>query len=76
MVGSEIDALKAISKHGGKLSIAGVAQELNLKMGVQISNDYARMLCLALGRDDYIDVSASGTCTITPKGEEFLKKSK
>lgn len=68
MVARERDALKEISKHGGKLSIMGVAREL------KIGNNYARIICNSLGRADYIDVSASGMCTIAPKGEEFLKK--
>ena len=66
--GTEKQALEAIEEAGGEATISTVASKL------RIDTSYARLLCNSLGRDDYIDVLASGICKITPKGKRALGK--
>ena len=70
MVGTELQALKAIGDHGGKSTIYAVASALGL------SSDYAGIICRSLGRADFIDLGANGICEITAKGRQELDRSK
>lgn len=65
--GSELEALKIIAEKEETTPFV-VAR----KMKVDIP--YARLLCNSLGRDDYIDVLASGKLRITAKGKAALRK--
>jgi len=66
--GTESEALKRISEAGGKIDVRTLAR----KMGRNTS--YMNVICRSLGKADYIDFLASGVCTITPKGEEEVKR--
>lgn len=66
--GSELEVLKIIEEKGGKATIVLISQRM------KIETSYARLLCISLGRADYIDVLASNECRITPKGKQFLGK--
>lgn len=66
--GTELQVLKTIADRGGSTSYQTVGKLLNQ------STDYARILCDSLGRADYIDLSASGRCVITPKGWQELER--
>lgn len=68
--GTELEALTRISQAGGKIDVRTLAR----KMGRNTS--YMSVICRSLGKADYIDLSASGMCVITPKGEEELAKKK
>jgi len=70
LVGTELQALKAIGDQGGKATIYAVASALGL------SSDYAGIICRSLGRADYIDLKRSGQCEITAKGRQELDRSK
>ncbi len=65
--GTEAEALKRISEAGGRIDVRALAR----KMGRNTS--YINTVCRSLGKADYIDYLASGTCVITPKGEETVK---
>jgi len=65
---SEMKALKVIAEEGGSTVFVVVSR----KMGV--STDYARLLCMSLGKTDYIDITPEGRCKITSKGEKELEK--
>ena len=67
--GSELQALEVIAERGGETSMQAVSQAL------RIEYDYARLLCTSLGKADYIDITPSGRCKITPKGEKALAAS-
>jgi len=62
-----LEAIEAIEKLCGEATIRSVAS----KVGIEIS--YARMLCNSLGRADYINLSATEVCRITPKGKSEIK---
>jgi len=68
--GTELEGLKRISEAGGKIDVRTLAR----KMGRNTS--YVNVICRSLGKADYIDLSASGMCVITPKGEEETKLKK
>jgi len=65
---SEMKALQIIAEEGGETNFAVVSR----KMGREV--DYARLLCMSLGRADYIDITPGGRCKITHKGEKELEK--
>ena len=65
---SEMKALQIIAEEGGNTNFGVVSR----KMGVEY--DYARLLCMSLGRTDYIDITPAGRCKLTPKGEKELEK--
>jgi len=65
---SEMKALQIIAEKGGDTNFGVVSG----KMGV--GYDYARLLCMSLGRADYINITPQGRCKITPKGEKELEK--
>ena len=65
---SEMKALKIIAEEGGNTIFAVVSR----KMGV--STDYARLLCVSLGKADYIDITPEGRCKIVSRGEKELEK--
>lgn len=65
---SEMKALQIIAEEGGNTNFGVVSR----KMGVEYA--YARLLCVSLGRADYIDITPGGRCQITPKGEKELEK--
>ena len=65
---SEIQALQVIAEAGGETNFAVVSR----KIGREV--DYARLLCMSLGRADYIDITPGGRCKITHKGEKELEK--
>lgn len=65
---SEMKALRIIAEEGGETNFAVVSR----KMGREV--DYARLLCMSLGRADYIDITPGGRCKIAPKGEKELQK--
>lgn len=65
---SEMKALRIIAEEGGSTNFAVVSR----KTGVEYS--YARLLCMSLGKADYIDITPQGRCKITSKGEKELEK--
>lgn len=65
---SEMKALKIIAEEGGSTVFAVISR----KMGIEYS--YARLLCMSLGKADYIDITPDGKCKITSKGEKELEK--
>jgi len=68
MVSMEREALANISERGGAVHYTILADMM------RISRYYTQIICESLGRDDYIDMDATGRCRITPKGKNFLKK--
>ena len=62
----ELEALRTVQRYGGQIGYGVVAQVMG------ISTDYARSICTGLGRADYIDLTSSGLCIITPKGMNEL----
>lgn len=68
MVSMEREALAKILEKGGTLHYTRLSDMM------RISRYYAQLICESLGRNDYIDVDATGRCKITPKGEYFLNK--
>ena len=65
---SEMKALQIIAEEGGNTNFGVVSR----KMGVEYA--YARLLCMSLGRADYIDITPGGRCKIAPKGEKEIEK--
>jgi len=65
---SEMEALQIIAEEGGETNFGVVSRKLGREV------DYARLLCMSLARADYIDITPSGRCKITPKGEKELEK--
>lgn len=65
---SEMKTLQIIAEEGGNTNFGVVSR----KMGVEYG--YARLLCMSLGRADYIDITPGGRCKITPKGKKELQK--
>ncbi len=68
VMGTELQALKAIADRGGTASIHQIAQKIGQ------GTDYTRIICNGIGRADYIDVGRRGICEITPKGWAELDK--
>ena len=66
--GTALEMLQIIANSGGKASMSAVT---SLQ---KVSTDYGRVVLNDIGRQDYIDVKASGLCEITAKGWELLKK--
>ena len=60
--GTDLEVLKALADLGGKAHVSIIAAKAGLR------TPYAEMLCNGLGRHDYIDMFASGTCHLTAKG--------
>jgi len=67
--GSELEVLKIIAEKEETTPFY-----ISRRMGSAWGADYIRMLCNSLGRNDYIDVLASGKLRITAKGKGVLKK--
>ncbi len=65
----EVKALEIIWRQGGSSSVDVVARQMDL------TNEYARMLCLSLARADYIDM-AGKRCALTGKGQLEVAKKK
>ena len=65
--GTELEVLKALGELGGKAHVMRVAGKAGLR------TNYAEMICNSLGRQDYMDVLASGTCELTAKGYQALR---
>ena len=65
---SEMKALQIIAEEGGSTNFGVVSRKM------RIEYDYARLLCLSLGRADYIDIITNGKCKMAPKGEKELEK--
>lgn len=65
---SEMKALQIIAEAGGNTNFGTVSRNMG------VAYDYARLLCMSLGRADYIDITPGGRCQITPKGEKELEK--
>ena len=70
LVGTELQALKAIADQAGKSTIWQVAAAIGC------SSDYAGIICRSLGTADYIDLKPNGVCEITAKGRQELDRSK
>ena len=68
MVSMEREALGKISEREGVVHYTILADMM------RIGRYYAQLICESLGRDDYIDIDATGRCKVTPKGKSFLKK--
>lgn len=65
-----LEALENLWDAGGRLHLFHLASRIGR------SSSYTRLLCNSLGKDDYLDFSASGICEITAKGEGELRKRK
>ena len=65
--GSDLEVLKALADLGGKAHVSVIAAKAGLR------TPYAEMLCNGLGRHDYIDMFASGTCQMAAKGWQDLR---
>ena len=65
---SEMKALKIIADEDGETNFGVISGRM------RIGYDYARLLCMSLGREDYIDITPNGRCKITPKGEKELER--
>ncbi|MDA2925977.1 hypothetical protein MYX78_01895 [Acidobacteria bacterium AH-259-G07] len=65
---SEMKALKIIAEKGGETNFGVISRRM------RVNYDYAQLLCMSLGKADYIDITPSGRCKITPKGEKELDK--
>lgn len=66
MTAREFETLKGIARKGGSAHPAWIAGRLG------VSVDYVRLLCAALVRDDYVDVTPEGFYTLTAKGKREL----
>lgn len=66
MTAREFETLKGIARKGGSAHPAWIAARLG------VSVDYVRLLCAALVRDDYVDVTSEGLYTLTAKGKREL----
>jgi len=68
MVSMEREALAKISERKGAVHYTILADMM------RIGRYYAQLICESLGRDDYIDMDATGRCKVALKGKSFLKK--
>jgi len=68
MVSMEREALAKISERGGVVHYTVLADIM------RISRYYTQLICESLGRDDYIDLDATGRCRITSKGKNCAKE--
>lgn len=66
MTTREFETLKGIARKGSAAHPAWIAARLG------VSNDYARLLCATLVREDYVDVTEAGLYALTPKGKREL----
>jgi len=66
--GSEKKALEIIHEAGGEATSHKVSRRLGIDTG------YARLLCMNLAREDYLDLKRSGRFKITFKGKRALNK--
>ena len=66
----ELQALTVIWNWGGEAGLQTVARQL------QVSNEYARLICEALGEGEYLDMARSGWCTLKGKGKLEAAKQK
>lgn len=66
--GSEKKALEIVNEAGGETTSHKVSQKLGIDHG------YARLLCMNLARQDYVDLKESGRYRITFKGKRALDK--
>lgn len=62
MNSTEDTILRVIWDFGGEASISTIAK------AARITPDYARLLCVDLGKHDYIDFINSRSCCLRPKG--------
>ncbi|MBC8285056.1 MAG: hypothetical protein H8E32_14680, partial [Nitrospinae bacterium] len=60
--------LQVIDDAGGRTNVATVSRKL------KIDTNYARLLVLAIAKNDYIDYLRSGALQITAKGKAALPK--
>ena len=65
---SDMKALQIIAEEGGNTNFGVISRRMGVEYG------YARLLGMSLGRADYIDITPSGRCKITSKGEKELEK--
>ena len=65
--GTAREALEAVQQLGGETSSHAVSRRLRIETG------YARLLCLDLAREDYLDLKPSGLFKMTRKGEQARK---
>lgn len=70
MTSTELKALEILWDWGGEASVGTIARELN------ISGDYAQVICEALGRDDYIDFLNGRLCRLRGRGKLEVAKRK
>lgn len=63
MTDMEQKALTVIWDFGGEATFHTIAREL------QVSLEYARLICERLGEQEYINVARSGWCTLKGKGK-------
>ena len=65
---SELEALHIIAETKKGSVVTEISRRLN------VGYDYARLLWLSLGRNDYIDIKPDGKTKLTAKGEKALEK--
>lgn len=70
MTSTEVKALEILWDWGGEASVETVARALN------ISGDYAKVICETLGRDDYIDFLNGRLCRLRGRGKLEVAKRK
>lgn len=70
MTSTEVRVLEILWDWGGEASVDTIARELN------ISGDYARVICETLGRDDYIDFLNGRFCKLRGRGKVEVAKRK
>jgi hypothetical protein len=66
VTGTEMKALKTVAKVDGKTSTRLVSRQLG------IDPAYAKVLCMNLTKDDYLDQETHGHFQITVKGQKAL----
>lgn len=66
MTSREFETLKGIARKGGSAHPSWIAARLG------VSPEYVRLLCGALMREDYIDLTDGGLYQLTPKGKLML----
>lgn len=65
---TELEFLDTLAQSGGKTHV------ITLGGKIGYSSNYARAVMKSLGRYDYVDYKGTGICTLTPKGEEELRR--
>lgn len=66
--GSEVEALEKIAEKGGRSDYRVLGPDMGF------GSHYMSVILRTLGNADYIDFAASGMCTLTHKGRNFLVK--